>query len=65
MLTLAIGAMMVVMFIFHFYHPSEVGSLLRGGKVAKLFRVQTVEKSEGPLDDVELNNSAVYDVGGK
>lgn len=40
------GFMLIVMFIFHFYHPSEIGSLRLGGCVAKMFRVYTVEKQE-------------------
>lgn len=35
--------MLVVMIIFHFVHPSEVGSLIKGGNVAVLFRVYPIE----------------------
>jgi hypothetical protein len=51
------GAMLAVMLIFHYYHPSEVGSLLNGGKVAKMFKTATVEKcNDGSLlSDVEMN----------
>lgn len=49
------GFMLVVMLIFHFCHPSEVRSLLTGGKVAKLLSVRTVGKHGAgvPLMDVE------------
>lgn len=37
------GLMLIVMMIFHLNHPSEVNSLLKGGKVAVLLRVYSVE----------------------
>ncbi len=61
------GAMLIVMIIFHFYHPSEVGSLLKGGKVAKLFKIVDVEKCAEQVsscDDVELS-AGVVQVHGK
>lgn len=37
------GLMLIVMMIFHLNHPSEVNSLLKGGKFAVLLRVYSVE----------------------
>ncbi|KAJ3550080.1 hypothetical protein NM208_g173 [Fusarium decemcellulare] len=36
--------MFIMMLVFHYYHPSEVGALLYGGKMICLFRVETFEK---------------------
>ena len=49
------GLMFIVMLIFHFWHPSEVNALLKGGKVAKMFNIHTVGKNEAsiPLTDGE------------
>jgi hypothetical protein len=54
--------MLIVMIIFHIFHPSEVNSLLRGGKVAKLFRTEMVDKPNGSIlmEDVQSNSGVVY-----
>lgn len=55
------GLMLIVMLIFHFFHPSEVGSLLKGGKVARLFKTESVEKwaEESHISNIELNAGLV------
>lgn len=56
------GLMLIVMLIFHFYHPSEVGSLLKGGRVARLFKMESVEKwgETSHLSNIELNAGLVH-----
>lgn len=55
------------MLMFHFWHPSEVGSLLKGGKVARLHRVYTVKTRCGgvPLQDLESGSDVVHVASGK
>jgi hypothetical protein len=38
------GFMLVVMTIFHIFHPSEVGALLHGGKAIFLFKARDVPR---------------------
>lgn len=55
------GLILIAMVIFHLYHPSEISSLLRGGKVAVLFRVENIVHKYSGLQlntassDVNLN----------
>jgi hypothetical protein len=59
------GLMLIVMMIFHFWHPSEVNALLKGGKVARLFSIHTVGKNEAriPLTDVESDSGLRHQMG--
>lgn len=55
------GLMLVVMMIFNYWHPSEVGSLLKGGKMAKGWRIKDIDTRAERVrsSDLELNGGMV------
>ena len=57
------GLILIAMVTFHLYHPSEISSLLRAGKVAVLFHVENIEQKYSGLQlhmigsEVNINRS--------